>query len=162
MGLNSTVRILEALVGGLGSSKSASGQSEASQKGPKDPDCPAVVFVCRSSLPEPVCQSLPVLVATASYRRQKAEPIRLVELSAKAEAVLSAALGLPRVSTFLVHHDAPGAGPLLRLIQEHIEPVEVPWLKEAPSTAYLPVKVNALEANIGSEKSSRKRKPPSG
>ena len=162
IGFNSNVRTLEALVGGSETSTSASKQSQECQTGLKEPKYPPFVLVYRSALPAPISQSLPVLVAAASHHTGNAQPIRLVELSARSEAAVSAALGLPRVSVLSVQHDAPGVGPLLRLIQEHIKPVEVPWLKEAPFTAYLPVNVNAVEATIGSKKLSRKRKRASG
>ena len=162
VGFNSTIRMLEGLIGTSASSDSAIAQEGSLALGEESTSCPEVVFVCRSALPEPICQSLPVMIATASKRARAVDPILLVELSIKAEAAISAALALPRVSVLAIRHQASGTGPLLQLVREHIDPLEIPWLHEAPLSTYLPTKFNTVETTAGAKKSSsRKRKPGS-
>ena len=162
VGFNSTVRVLEELAGDPAQGFSTASETEAAVTAAVSSGYPAVIFVCQAALPGPVCQSIPILVATASQHKQNAEPLRLVGLSLSAEAAVSAALGLPRVSVLAVHHGAPGTGPLSQFVREHVEPIKVPWLHEVFSSSYLPVKVNAVEVAVGGKKSSRKRKADQG
>ncbi len=158
IGFNSTVRMLEGIGGTSKKTPAAIEQSQKTATDVKDAGCCPTVFVCRSALPEPVSQSFPILIAIASLRIESPQPMRLLELSARAEAAVSAALALPRVSVLAIQQDAPGAGLFLQFIREHVGPVALPWLSEAPSPTYLPVKFNAVKAVIGTKKSTCKRK----
>lgn len=113
--------------------------------------------MCKSALPVPIHQSIPLLVATASLRSEIDEQIRLINLSCDDGAAISAAVGLPRVSVLGIDVEAPGAGSLIQYVRQQIEPVRVPWMRGSLSASYLPVGVNAEESVVGL-KDSRKRK----
>jgi ribonuclease P/MRP protein subunit POP3 len=157
VGFNSTVRKLESLAHRPGTHKQV-GQEGAVSTGDAGFGFPAVVFVCKSALADPVSELIPLLVARASLHSEGADAIRLVDISASAEATLSAVLGLPRLAALAVDDDAPGAQPLINYLREEIEPIDASWLREVSTPAYLPLKVNTEEAVIGEKKASRKRK----
>ena len=112
----------------------------------------AVVFVCRSVLPDPITASIPLLVATASLAQPQSPPIRLVQLSAKVESKLAEALHQPRVGFVGLRRDMPGADVLMAIVDNVIDPVRVPWLDSSENPQYLPVQIESTETSIGSKK----------
>jgi len=112
----------------------------------------AVVFVCRSVLPDPITASIPLLIATASLAQPQSPPIRLVQLSAKVESKLAEALHQPRVGFVGLRRDMPGADVLMAIVDNVIDPVRVPWLDSSENPQYLPVQIESTETSIGSKK----------
>ena len=76
---------------------------------------------------------------TASLLHPDVPATRLVPLSPTAEARIAAALGLPRAGVVGIMEGAPGSGPLVEYVRQHVQPVEVPWIQEAAKGAYLPL-----------------------
>lgn len=147
-GFNSTMRQLES------SAKNATRLGATTQASETANCYPSVIVARRTTFPALVDQSFPVLVATAS---RALNPVRLVEMSANAEASLSAAMGIPRLSVLGIGVDAPGFGPLIAYVREHVGPIDAPWLMEMSTPLYRPLKINTAVA-IGPQKASRKRK----
>jgi hypothetical protein len=116
----------------------------------------AVVFVCRSAIPEPILQSIPILVAAASGATTAHESIRLFDISPETEAAIASALGMPRISVLGMEEKTTGAAPLIQLIRNSVEPVDAPWLKTADRPSYLPLKVNVSHTQEGRKKASQK------
>lgn len=110
----------------------------------------AILFVCTTALPEPACNSLPLLLASASSTTAGAEPIRLVPVTDQSAAAIASALDLPRASMLGVSESAPGAKPLMQFVRETFPPVDVPWLRSGPLPAqYLPLKVETARLSVG-------------
>jgi len=100
------------------------------------------VFVCRKSLPDIMTSSLPMLLATSAPKATRA---RLVDISPQSEAKLAQALNQPRVGVLGLREDAPGSDALLRFVTENLDPVGVPWLEQACSSAYFPASIKTIE-----------------
>lgn len=84
-------------------------------------------------------QHLPILtqLAARSSTREEGDTEKcqtlLVPLPRSAEKQLAKALGVPRVSAVGLVEGTPGSEKLLSLCREKLEPVVVPWVKEALS-----------------------------
>ena len=152
LGFNTTIRRLELLSAvsrpqSLGGEISAKSEDETGKSIRLLPSLSAV-FICRTGLPPILTSSLPLLAATASSAFPKEPPIRLVPLSKAAEDKLAIALHQPKVGFVGLQADAPAAEILTTLVRDRIPPVDVPWLREASSSTYLPVKVRRTEVNV--------------
>jgi len=106
----------------------------------------AAVFVCRLSQPSVLYAHLPQLIATASLALPHLPATRLVQLPQGCESRLCSSLGLHRASFVAIKEDAPYSKPLIGLVREIVPVIEVPWLKEAQSAQYKPVKINAISS----------------
>ena len=102
----------------------------------------AAIFLTQSPLAFQYTH-LPVLTALATSSHREMPAPRLVPLDNSAEQRLTRALGIPRVGVIGVLQDAPGAGPLIDYVREHIRAVEVPWVKETTEGKFLGTKINA-------------------
>jgi ribonuclease P/MRP protein subunit POP3 len=122
----------------------------------------SVVFVSYSTLPALLTSSLPLLVAAASLADPQRHPIRLVPLSGKSESCLAQALQLPRAGIIGLEDGVVGAAPLVNLIHEHVEPIDIPWMREAGDATYLPVEIKATESVACLKVKAEKRKQPRG
>ena len=151
IGFNSTVRSLEAM-SKRSKPTALKDTSDVPQIADVDGSNLAVVFVCRSVLPDPITASIPLLIATASLAQPQLAPIRLVQLSAKVESKLAEALHQPRVGFVGLRRDMPAADVLMALVQSAVDPVRVPWLDSLRDPQYLPVQIESMEASIGSKK----------
>jgi ribonuclease P/MRP protein subunit POP3 len=96
------------------------------------------------------------MVAFASKCVPSKQPIRLVGFSAACEERLSAALGVPRVSSIGLREGAPQAKALIEFVREHVASVDAAWLQAVEDGQFLETKINALEVAVGSTK---KQKP---
>lgn len=112
----------------------------------------AVVFVSRSGQPSAFHSHFPQMVAVASKSVPSRQPIRLVGFSAACEDRLSAALGVPRVSSIGLREGAPQAKALIEFAREHVAPVDVSWFREVESGRFLGTKIKAVEVPIGAKK----------
>ena len=121
----------------------------------------AAVFVDRSCQHSMLHSHLPLLVAAASASRTPVCFIRLVALPNGAEAKLSGALRIPRVGMIGVEHDAPGAGPLLSFVEEHVPKLDIPWLTN-PQNGFLPTEVDAKIPGIAVMQKSNNQQKTSG
>jgi len=156
LGFNTTVRYLENLSVAsrpqtlTNTGIQASKETSETSRSPRMPL--AAVFVCRTNLPPILTSVLPLLTETASLAYPQEQPIRLISLSEKAEARLAQALHQPKVGFIGLQSNAPGARGLIELVRDSIEPVDVPWLKEAGSAKYMPPKVLKKNVKIGQKK----------
>jgi ribonuclease P/MRP protein subunit POP3 len=92
------------------------------------------------------------MVALAAQSHPKEQATRLVGFSKACEDRLSAALGIPRVSSIGLRADAPQAKGLVDFVREHVAPIEVPWLEEARSAKFLETKIDAVPTKVGTKK----------
>jgi len=140
IGFNSTIRRLEAL---------ARSQKPSILPQPTETPPPehvnanlSVVFVCRQSLPDIMTSSIPILIATSAPKPTRA---KLVELSSQAEAKVAQALQQPRVGVLGLEVQTSEADTLLRYVTENVDAVDIPWLDQDSTPAYLPVNINTIE-----------------
>jgi hypothetical protein len=105
----------------------------------------SAIFVPRSSQPPILHAHLPQLVVTASLANPELPVTRLVQLPKGCDARLSQALGLPRISFIGLLDGAPHSKSLVDIVREYVPEIEIPWLKEAKKSVYMPVKINAIE-----------------
>lgn len=158
IGFNTTTRYLETLAQRLAPSKdSGQGPNPDMVLGPKAPL--AAIFIPRSDRPSIMHSHLPLLTKTASLATPSSPPIRLVMLRKGAEERLGAALALPRVGLIGLIEGAPDSKGLIDFIRVCVSQVEVPWVQEAMTGQYLPVKVNEIETSAPLE-SRRKSQAP--
>ncbi|KAK0669514.1 hypothetical protein QBC41DRAFT_108084 [Cercophora samala] len=118
----------------------------------KDAKPYSVVFVARSGQSSAFHCHFPQMVALASQSQPPENAVRLVGISKACEDKLSAALGIPRVSSIALREDAPQAKGLIDFVREHVKPVEAAWLKEARAGKYLATKIDAVPTKIGVKK----------
>ena len=112
----------------------------------------SAVFVCRAGLPPILTSSLPLLTATASLAFPDEPPTRLIPLGKTAGDRLAQALHQPTVGFIGLRSDTGAAKNLIDLVRDRVQPVDVPWLKEAGSATYLPVKIKRTEVQVGPKK----------
>jgi hypothetical protein len=65
---------------------------------------------------------------------------------------LAQALHQPTVGFIGLRSDTAAAKNLIDLVQDRVQPVDVPWLREAGSATYLPVKIRRTEVQVGPKK----------
>lgn len=112
----------------------------------------AVVFVARSGQSSAFHCHFPQMVALAAQSQTTDKATRLVGFSKACEDRLSAALGIPRVSSIALREDAPQAKGLVDFVREHVAPIEVTWLREAQSFKFLETKIDAVPTKVGTKK----------
>ena len=112
----------------------------------------AVVFVARSGQSSAFHCHFPQIVALAARAQSSGNPIRLVGFSKACEDRLSAALGIPRVSSVALREDAPLAKGLVDYVRERVAPVEVSWLRETQSGKFLETKIDGVPTKVGTKK----------
>lgn len=156
LGFNSTVRHLESLSEFSKPLSLVETSLEASRDvsaGSVDQLSPlSAVFVCLTGLPPILTSSLPLLAATASLASIEEPPILLVPLGKVAGEKLAQAVHQPRVGFVGLLSDTSTAENLMDLVRTHVQPVGVPWLKEADSGTYLPAKIRQTEVKVGLKK----------
>jgi hypothetical protein len=67
---------------------------------------------------------------------------------------LAQTLHQPRVGFIGLLSETSAAENLMDLVRTRVKPVDIPWLKEACSGAYLPVKVRQTKIKIGPKKAA--------
>ncbi|KAK0623401.1 hypothetical protein B0T14DRAFT_425810 [Immersiella caudata] len=115
----------------------------------------SVVFVARSGQSSSFHCHFPQMVAVASNSTPSSPAIRLVGFSKACEERLSAALGIPRVSSIGLREGAPQARGLIDYAREHVEPIDVAWLEQARTARYQETKINPVPTKIGTAKEKR-------
>lgn len=105
----------------------------------------SAIYVPRSSQPPILHAHLPQLIATASRAQPELPATRLVQLPKGCDSRLCEALGLPRVSFVGILDGAPHAKALVDLVRECVPEIEIPWLEEVKTAAYMPVRINVVE-----------------
>ncbi|KAH6850160.1 hypothetical protein B0I37DRAFT_370895 [Chaetomium sp. MPI-CAGE-AT-0009] len=127
--------------------------SEHGEKEPKTDTRPYdVVFVARSGQPSTFHCHFPQMVALAARSQPADKAVRLVGFSKSCEDRLSAALGIPRVSSIGLRADAPQAKGLVDFVRDHVAPIEVAWLREARAGKFLETKIDAVPTKVGVKK----------
>jgi ribonuclease P/MRP protein subunit POP3 len=159
VGLSQISRALQAM---SGEDKDKAGPSPAdalSKPGGADPSASnsnnrpySVVFVARSGQSSAFHCHFPQMVATSALSQPADQTVRLVGFSKACEDRLSAALGIPRVSSVGLREDAPQAKGLVDFVRQHVAPVDVSWLREAQSAKFLATKIDAVATKVGSKK----------
>lgn len=146
VGLDSITRHFESAVGRNLPSSASTGEVVARHL--------AVVFLPKRR-EELVIAHLPVLAATASERCAVGTATRLVLLDVDAEKRLVGILGLPRVGAVGLLEGGEGNA-LIEYAREHVQPVDVPWMREAKSAEYLGSNIVVQETgpSVEVEKSS--------
>ncbi|KAL2259797.1 hypothetical protein VTK26DRAFT_6390 [Humicola hyalothermophila] len=134
--------------------KAPPGDATTQQSKPINPkDKPySVVFVARSGQSSAFHCHFPQMVALAARSQPTETALRLVGLSKACEERLSAALGIPRVSSIGLREDAPHAKGLVDFVRERVAPIQVAWLEEARSAKFLETKIDAVPTRIGTKK----------
>ncbi|KAK5664215.1 hypothetical protein OQA88_431 [Cercophora sp. LCS_1] len=117
----------------------------------------SVVFVARSGQSSAFNCHFPQMVAVASRSSHLRHPIRLVGFSKACEDRLSAALGIPRVSSIALREEAPNANGLVDYVREHVPPIEIAWVEQAESAQYHQTKIDAVPTKIGVAKQRKFR-----
>jgi ribonuclease P/MRP protein subunit POP3 len=112
----------------------------------------AVVFVARSGQSSAFHCHFPQMVAFAAQSQSADKATRLVGFSKACEDRLSAALGIPRVSSIALREDAPQAKGLVDFVREHVAPIDVAWIQEARSSNFLETKIDAVPTKVGTKK----------
>jgi len=136
VGINSTTRHLEALVPSHDSRPSQEPTSlELTSAKPL-----VAIFLTHAPTFLPYSH-LPTLIALASAAQPSRIATRLVPLTPFSETNLSEALGIARAGAVGVFKDAPGSGPLMDYVREHVEPVDVPWVREVSAGEWLGTKI---------------------
>ncbi|KAK3302159.1 uncharacterized protein B0T15DRAFT_514213 [Chaetomium strumarium] len=111
-----------------------------------------VVFVARSGQSSAFHCHFPQMVALAAASRSPDEAVRLVGFSKACEERLSAALGIPRVSSIALREGAPQAKGLVDFVREHVASIEITWLREARSASFLETRIDAVPTKVGTKK----------
>jgi ribonuclease P/MRP protein subunit POP3 len=101
----------------------------------------AALFCSREEIPDPAADALLVLIAAASARPD-ITPVRLVSISANTESKIAASLGVPRAALIGISEGSARTAPLVQYVRDTMAPLEVPWLRDRDSSAYLPVKID--------------------
>ncbi|KAK3375131.1 hypothetical protein B0H63DRAFT_481921 [Podospora didyma] len=112
----------------------------------------SVVFVARSGQSSAFNCHFPQMAALVSKSQPTEEALRLVGFSRSCEDRLSAALGIPRVSSIAIRDDAPQAKGLVGFVRDHVAPIKVGWLQEARSGGILETKIEAVQTMVGSKR----------
>ncbi|KAF2086517.1 hypothetical protein K490DRAFT_66710 [Saccharata proteae CBS 121410] len=157
VGINSTTRHLEQLalstvpaalksdaISATETPPDSKNDSEPPATTPSPPSPITAIFI-PASPNSPIHAHLPILCATASAKTTTptASPTLLVPLKPSTEAKLATALGVPRLGVVGLLAGAPGADTLVQYVRDHVEPVDVPWLREVGAGKYLGVNVRA-------------------
>jgi len=111
-----------------------------------------IVFVPRGGQSPAFNSHFPQMVALAARSQPAETAVRLVGFSKACEDRLSAALGIPRVSSIAICEGAPQAKGLVDYVREKVPPVDVAWLKEARRGEFLETKIDAIVTKIGTKK----------
>ncbi|KAK0722418.1 hypothetical protein B0T26DRAFT_739661 [Lasiosphaeria miniovina] len=149
VGLSAISRNLQAVTDRAGDAELAPDETATSKKIPAPY---SLVFVARSGQSSAFHCHFPQMAALASKSRPAGKAIRLVGFSKSCEERLSAALGIPRVSSIALREDAPQAKGLVDFVREHVSPVEIAWLEESHSGHFLETKIDAVQTAVGSKK----------
>ncbi|KAI9167393.1 hypothetical protein HJFPF1_03520 [Paramyrothecium foliicola] len=112
----------------------------------------SMVFVARGNQSPVFNAQFPQMLGAASKKLSPETKTRLVGFSKPCSDRLSSCLGIARVSALAITHDAPGAGALWSLVQEHVPPIEVPWLANPGEPTYHETRIKSMETTIGVKK----------
>jgi ribonuclease P/MRP protein subunit POP3 len=151
LGFNTTIRYLESL-SAISTPQPLGGPTLEQSKSIGLLAPLSAVFVCCAGLPPILTSSLPLLTATASLAFPDEPPTRLIPLGKIAGDRLAQALHQPTVGFVGLRSDTAAAKNLMDLVRDRVQPVDVPWLKEAGSATYLPVKITRTEVQVGPKK----------
>lgn len=108
------------------------------------------IFIVSLSQPVIIEELLPQLVATASLASPTYPQTRVVRVPKEYHNQLRQCLGIPSVSIIGILDGAPLSKGLIEFIIEHVPENKLPWIGEAESVQYLPVKINAIENLVAS------------
>lgn len=125
VGLNSTSRSLESIVKPI---FQASADEDAQLRSQTRSRLAAIFLMAPASAFQ--YSHLPTIASFATHSQDGTASPLLVPLDTEAEEKLKTGLGLPRVGVVGIMADAPGAGPLLAYVREHVKPMDVPWIRE--------------------------------
>ena len=119
--------------------------SPAPSKAPGDPSLKHMDVMFLPHSPEQMIYAhLPTLSLAASKTHPDRPRTRLVSLKDKDSQIrMAKAMGLPQVGVVGILEGAPGAGPLVEYVTNHLKQVKVPWLCE--SLDYQGLKVEVTE-----------------
>ncbi|KAJ3942384.1 RNase P and RNase MRP subunit [Colletotrichum fioriniae] len=115
----------------------------------------ALIFVARSGQSSAFNCQLPQMVAVASNNTAPAPATRLVGYSKPCAEKLSAAVGIPRVSSIGIRMGAPMSKALVDYVQKNVSPIHVAWLDEAKDAVYRSTQLKVEEKMIPAKKSGK-------
>ncbi|KAF2100377.1 hypothetical protein NA57DRAFT_54469 [Rhizodiscina lignyota] len=146
VGLNSTSRHLEALSAPLKDQTKQTSEVVQSEYRP-----PLSAIFLPKARNDMIYAHLPLLAQTASSAQNLPahSATRLVPLDSKHEQKLASSLGLPRAGVVGLMEGAPGTDALIEYVRSKVEPIDVPWLREAAEAKYMGLKVDAVEVKKG-------------
>ncbi|KAK4237058.1 hypothetical protein C8A03DRAFT_16366 [Achaetomium macrosporum] len=154
VGLSKISRTLQVMSGKdelVSSSENAAPKREEARAGVETRSY-TVVFVARSGQSSAFHCHFPQMVALAAGSQSPDQAVRLVGFSKACEERLTAALGIPRVSSIALREGAPQAKGLVEFVREHVAPIEIAWLKEARSARFLETRIDAVPTKVGAKK----------
>jgi len=115
----------------------------------------AVIFLPKNKDDMAVAH-LPVLAAYASLVQSATPATRIVMFNINAEKQLAIVLGLPKVGAVGIMEGGESSS-LINFVREHVPPVDVPWIREAGSGKYLPLKVVVQESKSDPEQKGKSK-----
>ncbi|EXF78666.1 hypothetical protein CFIO01_03323 [Colletotrichum fioriniae PJ7] len=115
----------------------------------------ALIFIARSGQSSAFNCQLPQMVAVASNNTAPAPATRLVGYSKPCAEKLSAAVGIPRVSSIGIRMGAPMSKALVDYVQKNVSPIHVAWLDEAKDAVYRSTQLKVEEKMIPAKKSGK-------
>lgn len=112
-----------------------------------------MVFVARGDQTAAFNCHFPLMIAASSKEAPAERKSRLVGFSKPCSERLSRCLGVARVSSVAICHDAPGAGALWDAVTAAVGPIQgADWLDGHGPPKYKAAKINAIETTIGVNK----------
>ncbi|KAF2126068.1 hypothetical protein P153DRAFT_388818 [Dothidotthia symphoricarpi CBS 119687] len=142
IGLNSMTRHLEALASHTAPSAFRTEGQDTSTTDTSNPSIttPRPLSLILLTTPHPPSSPshahIPTLLHLANQPPSKSPPTLLVPLPATADALLAAALHIPRVGALGIHAGAPGAAALEAFARERVAGTECAWVDEAGGGAW--------------------------
>lgn len=112
-----------------------------------------MIFVCRGNQTTAFNSHFPPMVAASCKGAQPDQATRLVGFSKPCSERLSESLGIARVSSVAIQHDAAGSSALWDLVRKSVKPVQQEWLREARDLQYRQCKIVSMETSVGAKKS---------
>lgn len=149
-GLNSVTRHLEALAAHTAPPVvplSANGEGEEPVASAQSLTPISLVVIPHNHPPSSLPHAhIPTLVHLSTLNQSSITATRLIAIPPSYEPRLATALHIPHVGALGILEGAPGAGPLVDYVREHVETTSCTWIDEAMRAEWKGVKIDAQKA----------------